>query len=215
MQPAAPREVNVPTLHGLLYGLYKAPIEHKGLVFVLDGTGCSRTNSLTNSLVAELSEAGYGTLQMNLLTFDEDRRLDPRNDHELMSQRILSAYRCARDEETCKDAPIAFVATGVAAASALKTASQLGEEVSAVIALVGRPDKVLDTLNGVTCPVRFVVSEDEADMLSVNQAAMAALPEGVDHDLVTVAHWVREEECLESRADALKSVTEWVEKYLP
>lgn len=215
MQPTPPREVNVPTLNGLLYGLYTAPIQHKGLVFVLDGTGCSRTNSLTNSLVESLTNAGYGTLQMNLLTYDEDRRLDPRNDHELMGQRILSAYRCARDEETCKDAPIALVAIGVAAASALQTASTLGSEISAVVALVGRPDKAGASLENVKCPVRFVVSEEEGDMLAVNQAAMAALPDGVDHDLVTVAHWVRQEECLEAREDALQSVKEWVEKYLP
>ncbi len=91
-----------------------------------------------------------------------------------LAERMSGAADFAGADAATKHLPIAFVATGAAAAAAL-LASTTRPSVRAIVAIDGRPDLAGDALETLTAPALFVVDERDDALLARNRSARGRL----------------------------------------
>ena len=90
----------------------------------------------------------YGSLVFDLLTEYEEQDHSIRFNIQLLTDRLLSAYRWLKRQEEIGDMKMVFSGTDTSAASALKAAAQSGTEIAAVISCAGRSDLAVKDLDG-------------------------------------------------------------------
>jgi len=149
------------------------PARPTGWVVFAHGSGSSR-RSPRNVRVAELlNQAGIATLLFDLLTHEEE--LDRRNvfDIEMLTKRLVAATRWLSAQPSARGLPIAYFGASTGAAAALLAASELSDEISAVVSRGGRPDLAWDGLAAVRAPTLLIVGGADRVVLDFNQAAAA------------------------------------------
>jgi putative phosphoribosyl transferase len=114
-------------------------------------------------------------LLFDLLTRDEEA--DRRNvfDIGLLARRLVDGTGWLKGLEVWPPQPIGYFGASTGAAAALWAASELGDEISAVVSRGGRPDLAMSRLAKVTSPTLLIVGSLDTVVLGMNQAAQAAL----------------------------------------
>jgi putative phosphoribosyl transferase len=126
--------------------------------------------------VAEaLNQAGLGTLLFDLLTRDEEADRSNVFDIELLSRRLIDGTAALASLEGWSPQPIGYFGASTGAAAALWAASELGDEISAVVSRGGRPDLAMSHLGKVTSPTLLIVGSLDTVVLGMNRTAQAAL----------------------------------------
>ncbi len=169
------------------------------------GTGSGR-HSPRNRLVASvLSEAGLGTLLMDLLTPDEEERdlatAELRFDIGLLGERTVGAVDWLAAEPPTAGLAVGTFGASTGAAAALIAAAERPEAVRAVVSRGGRPDLARDTLGRVRAPTLLIVGGEDTSVIGMNRDAMRELSTEVEMDIVPGAtHLFEEPGALESVA---------------
>ena len=151
------------------------PARPSGWVVFAHGSGSSRRSPRNVSVAEVLNRAGIATLLFDLLTQEEE--LDRRNvfDIELLTKRLVAATRWLSAQPSARGLPIAYFGASTGAAAALLAASELGDEISAVVSRGGRPDLAWDGLAAVRAPTLLIVGGADRVVLDLNQDAAAHL----------------------------------------
>jgi putative phosphoribosyl transferase len=170
------REVAVTAGDAALEGILTIPRRVAGIVVFAHGSGSGRLSPRNHAVADVLSDAGLGTLLVDLLTPEEEaedrltRRL--RFDVGLLGRRVIGAVDwLARQEE----AAVGCFGASTGAAAALIAAAERPERVAAVVSRGGRPDLAAGALARVTAPTLLVVGGRDTEVLRLNQQAQAAL----------------------------------------
>ncbi len=171
--PILRRTVKIPP-HGLIGDLVVPP-DPRGIVLFAHGSGSSRLSPRNRAVAARLSELGFATLLLDLLT--EDEAADRRNvfDIPLLAERLLEAELWIGAEPEVAELPLGLFGASTGAAAALLAASELGERVSAVVSRGGRPDLAGPSLPRVKAPTLLIVGGNDSQVLELNRRAYAAL----------------------------------------
>jgi alpha-beta hydrolase superfamily lysophospholipase len=107
--------------------------------------------------------------------------------------------------------PIAYFGASTGAAAALFAASELGDQITAVVSRGGRPDLAWERLADVRAPTLLIVGGVDAVVLEVNEAAARQLK--CPHELVVIpeaTHLFEEPRALEHVASLAVA---WLRKY--
>lgn len=151
------------------------PPNATGVVIFAHGSGSSRHSRRNQFVASILHESGIGTVLLDLLTRQEERRDATdgqlRFDIEMLTNRLISAVRWVEDHPAAHEQPIGLFGASTGAAAAIATASILGDRIGAVVSRGGRPDLAYEHLRHVTAPTLLIVGERDDAVVRLNKEA--------------------------------------------
>jgi len=151
------------------------PPNASGVVIFAHGSGSSRHSRRNQFVASILHESGVGTVLLDLLTRQEERRDAAdgqlRFDIEMLTNRLITAVRWVEDHPAAHEQPIGLFGASTGAAAAIAAASILGERIHAVVSRGGRPDLAYEHLRHVTAPTLLIVGERDDAVVRLNKDA--------------------------------------------
>jgi len=158
-----------------LPGHLVVPADTGGIVIFAHGSGSGRHSPRNNFVASVLTEAGLGTLLLDLLTPDEEADRANVFDIELLADRLIAATAWLRRQPEGADAAIGWFGASTGAGAALWAAGAPGADVAAIVSRGGRPDLAGERLPTVQAPTLLIVGEADTTVLELNRAAQAQL----------------------------------------
>ncbi|MHB1317802.1 MAG: dienelactone hydrolase family protein [Anaerolineae bacterium] len=156
------------------------PARALGLVIFCHGSGSSRHSVRNREVAAALQARQLGTLLLDLLTIDEERRDAAtgrwRFDVALLARRVESAVNWALADRRTAGLPLGIYGASTGAAAALVAAAHLGTTIAAVVSRGGRPDLAGPALSAVSAPTLLIVGGRDLQVLALNRQAAEYLP---------------------------------------
>ncbi|MFF5253889.1 dienelactone hydrolase family protein [Streptomyces leeuwenhoekii] len=208
--------VAVPAADATLAGDLAVPEPARAVVLFAHGSGSSRHSPRNRRVAEALCAAGLGTLLMDLLTEDEERRdvltAEHRFDIPLLGHRLVAAIDWLESGPGTRGLPVALFGASTGAAAALVAAAERPGRVLTVVSRGGRPDLAGDALPAVRAPVLLIVGGRDEEVLRLNQEAARRLH--APHDLRIVpgaTHLFEEPGALDRVADAAR---QWCDERL-
>ena len=203
-----------------LHGILGQPREPRGIVLFAHGSGSGRSSPRNQFVASALQQAGIATLLFDLLTADEEyaerftRHL--RFDIAMLADRLSRATRWAIGQPALAHLPIGYFGASTGAAAALvataTAAWSTAFEVGAVVSRGGRPDLAGVALPRVQAPTLLIVGGDDAEVIALNQQALAQLRCEKELQIVPGAsHLFEESGTLEAAA---RFATDWFRRHL-
>ncbi|MEV6833958.1 alpha/beta fold hydrolase [Streptomyces sp. NPDC051133] len=208
--------VVVPADGGVLPGDLVVPESARAVVLFAHGSGSSRHSPRNRAVAATLREAGLGTLLIDLLTEEEERRdvvtAEHRFDIPLLGRRLVAALEWLGTQPRTRDLPVVLFGASTGAAAALRAAAEHPDRVLTVVSRGGRPDLAGDVLPAVRAPVLLVVGGLDHEVLRLNEEAARHLRvAGRVHVIPGATHLFEEPGALEQVAE---TVREWCKECL-
>jgi putative phosphoribosyl transferase len=173
-----------------------------GLVLFVHGSGSSRHSARNQFVAANLRAQGLGTVLIDLLTPDEERKDQfsghLRFDIPFLSRRVVAVVDTLARERTV---PLGLFGASTGAAAALVTAAMRPQAIGAVVSRGGRPDLAREALPEVTAPTLLIVGGDDREVVEVNRQATSQMSTAVKLEIVPGAsHMFHEPGALEAVA---------------
>jgi len=167
-----------------LLGYLSVPAGATGLVVFAHGSGSGRMSPRNLEVAATFNERGLGTLVVDLLSVSEQADHDKAFDIDLLAGRVGTICRHLQTVPSAAHLSIALFGGSTGAAAALQAAAADPDRIVTVVARGGRIDLAAGHLDQVRCPVLLVVGGHDEWVLTLNQRAMASLPEGSELEVV-------------------------------
>ncbi len=153
--------------------------EAKGLVLFAHGSGSSRHSPRNQFVARTLNQAGLATLLFDLLTPEEESvdlyTREHRFDIGLLAKRLIYATKWAREQTQTRDLSIGYFGSSTGGGAALVAASELPEDVGAVVSRGGRPDLAGGALPEVKAPTLLIVGGEDHVVIEMNEEARAQM----------------------------------------
>ena len=188
-----------------------------GVVLFAHGSGSSRHSPRNRAVAAELNDAGFATLLLDLLTPSEEREDMStgafRFDIGLLAQRLMGATDWIRAGEAMAHLPIGYFGASTGAAAALIAAARRRTMVRAVVSRGGRPDLAGVALADVRTPTLLIVGGDDPAVIDLNRSALWHLRCVKQLEIVPHASHLFEEPGTLERVARL--ARQWFERRLP
>jgi len=170
------RAVSIPAGEVTLEGALELPPQPDGVVVFSHGSGSGRLSPRNRHVASALHQLGLGTLLLDLLTAEEDLDRETRFDIRLLTARLGHAVRFVRQQASTRALPVGLFGASTGAASALRVAATLPEDIGAVVSRGGRPDLAGDELLGrVNAPTLLIVGGLDSEVIMLNESARDAL----------------------------------------
>jgi putative phosphoribosyl transferase len=186
---SAPRReasVLIPAGDVTLEGDLELPLQPAGVVVFSHGSGSGRHSPRNRFVAAQLRQAGVATLLLDLLTPAEDQDYAMRFDINLLTERLAHAVRFVRRQAFASTLPVGLFGASTGAASALRVAAAMPDNIAAVVSRGGRPDLTgADLLGQVKAPTLLIVGGLDYEVITLNESARDALTH-CDRELVIV-----------------------------
>ena len=196
----------------ILEGMLKIPQSAAGIVLFSHGSGSSRLSPRNNFVADILNDAGLATLLIDLLSKQEDEIYQTRFDINLLTDRLNIVIQWLKKQPNTQNLGLGIFGSSTGAAAALRVASEMGEEIKAVVSRGGRPDLAMDIIDSVTAPTLFIVGGNDFGVIELNQEAYARLTCFKKFEIIPNAtHLFEEPGCLEEVARLAK---EWFNKHI-
>jgi putative phosphoribosyl transferase len=206
--------VRIPSGKVTLEGVLELPARPAGIVVFSHGSGSGRHSPRNQFVAKTLRDAGLGTLLLDLLTPEEDQDYETRFDIDLLTVRLGDAVRFVRGHAPTRQSPVGLFGASTGAASALRVAAQMPDDVGAVVSRGGRPDLTgARLLAKVSAPTLLIVGGRDHGVIEMNQAARDALVH-CDRELAIVpgaTHLFEEAGTLE---EAARLASQWFVRHL-
>ena len=168
--------ISIPSGQITLEGVLELPPTPSGIVVFSHGSGSGRHSPRNRYVAQELRNAGMATLLLDLLTTEEDRDYETRFDIGLLTWRLGDAVRFVRRLAATRPLPVGLFGASTGAASALRVAAAMPEDVKAVVSRGGRADLTGDeTLAKVSAATLLIVGGRDHGVIGLNEAAHALL----------------------------------------
>jgi putative phosphoribosyl transferase len=158
-----------------LAGYLTIPANAPGVVLFAHGSGSSRHSPRNRYVASVLTEAGLGTLLLDLLTPAEEADRANVFDVELLARRLAEVTSWLRTQSAAGQGAVGYFGASTGAAAALWAAAEPGADVAAVVSRGGRPDLAGPRLAAVTAPTLLIVGGLDTVVLDLNRDALAQL----------------------------------------
>jgi putative phosphoribosyl transferase len=200
-----------------LEGHLSVPEGARGLVLFAHGSGSGHDSPHNRFVAGELQRERLAILLFDLLTPEEEERVDARTAHlrfdiHLLASRLVLATDWARAQRELGTLPIGYFGASTGAAAALVAAAATPDRIHAIVSRGGRPDLAEAFLSEVRAPTLLLVGGEDADVLQLNREALYLL--GCEKLLEIVpgaTHLFEEPGTLELVA---RSAGRWFDKHL-
>ena len=163
--------VQIPVEDVELEGMLDIPDGAEGLVVFAHGSGSSRKSPRNNFVAEVIRERGLGTLLFDLLTEEEDQIRENRFDIPLLTDRLVAVTEWLWTRDATRDLNVGYFGSSTGAASALRAAARLEDDIDAVVSRGGRVDMASEALDEITVPTLFVVGGADTQVLELNREA--------------------------------------------
>ena len=195
-----------------LPGKLTIPKNASGLVIFSHGSGSSRLSKRNNFVASVLNKCNLGTLLFDLLTEEEDFIYENRFNINLLTQRLIKVTRQLKNQNQTSFLNFGLFGASTGAASALRAAAELQEEIKAVVSRGGRVDMAQDSLKHVLAPTLFIVGGRDEVVLQLNEKAFPQLSGEKKMEIIPAAtHLFEEEGALEKVAQLS---ADWFNNYM-
>src|SRR5881398_3007089 len=186
------------------------------LVLFAHGSGSSRHRPRNQFVARGLNNAGLATLLFDLLTPEEEavdaRTAELRFNIKLLAERLVHATNWAKQQEQTRNLRIGYFGSSTGGAAALVAASEIPQDVGAVVSRGGRPDLAGDALPNVQAPTLLIVGGNDDIVIELNEMARDRMRCEVKLEIVPGAtHLFEEPGALEKVA---KLAADWFVDYL-
>ena len=216
MSPSSsrPKEVRLPVEGGHLDGLLATVPAATRLAVLLERSAGLLADGRGSLMAATLRDAGISTLQVAMLSRDEERHApDIWDQVATLTQRLDDVITWIERTPELARLSRAVVARDATAAAAVRFAAQQPERLAAIACRGGRPDLAgLEPLRRLHTPILLIVG-DQDEALPANRLVPPVLT--CPNDLVVLAgasHTLAEPGALD---EASRLVIDWVERWLP
>ena len=165
--------------HIVLEGNLTMPDHAQGIVLFAHGSGSSRHSPRNRYVAQVLSDEGFATLLIDLLTADEEaaerwtRHL--RFDIGLLAGRLVGATDWLKQNSETGYLRIGYFGASTGAAAALVAAAERPEDIGAIVSRGGRPDLAGSALERVQAPTLLIVGGHDLPVFDMNQEALDQL----------------------------------------
>jgi dienelactone hydrolase len=209
-------EVRIPIDRDAVHANLAVPADPRGLVIFAHGSGSSRHSRRNASVAAALRRERFGTLLLDLLTRDEERRdiqtSEYRFDIPRLADRLIAATHWSMSRASLRSLAIGYFGASTGTAAALIAAADLGRTVAAVVSRGGRPDLASTDLERVSAATLLIVGGRDHGVIELNEQSYHALRCEKDLAIVPGAtHLFEEPGTLESVCELAAS---WFAKHL-
>jgi pimeloyl-ACP methyl ester carboxylesterase len=171
--------VQVPAGAVTLEGNLTLPPDAQAVVLFAHGSGSSRHSPRNRYVARLLNEAKLATLLIDLLTLHEEAidasTAQLRFDIDLLAQRLVDATDWLSQFPDTKHLRIGYFGASTGAAAALVAAAERPDQVRAIVSRGGRPDLAGSALPRVRAPTLLIVGGNDAQVIQLNQMALAQL----------------------------------------
>src|SRR5438067_5418312 len=165
-------EVQIQAGRAVLSGNLTIPENATGLVLFAHGSGSSRHSPRNQFVAHTINDAGLGTLLFDLLTQGEEATDTWTREHRfnigLLAQRLVHATKWAKHQEETRDLRIGYFGSSTGGAAALVAATELPQDIGAVVSRGGRPDLAGDALPKVEAPTLLIVGGNDDIVIELN-----------------------------------------------
>jgi len=214
IQVLQPVSVKIPPV-GLM-GDLAIPHRARGVALFAHGSGSSRFSSRNRFVAGVLQQRGFATLLLDLLTEAEEdvdiRTRELRFDIGFLAERLLHATQWLSANSSTRALAVGYFGASTGGGAALVAAADDSIEVSAVVSRGGRPDLAGPALRKVKAPTLLIVGGDDAQVIRLNQEALAQLHCEKRLEIVPGAtHLFEEPGTLEEVA---RLAADWFEQFL-
>src|SRR5437867_283306 len=167
--------VQIHARRAVLSGNLNIPEGAAALVLFAHGSGSSRHSPRNQFVARTLNDAGLATLLFDLLTPQEEATDAYSREHRfnigLLAERLAHATKWANQQNETRDLPIGYFGSSTGGAAALVAASEIPEDVGAVVSRGGRPDLAGDALPKVQAPTLLIVGGNDDIVIELNEMA--------------------------------------------
>jgi putative phosphoribosyl transferase len=182
-----------------------------GLVVFSHGSGSSRHSPRNQFVANRLTDAGIGTLLVDLLTPEEEQDRANVFDIGLLTRRLTGVTDWLAEQPGTASCVLGYFGASTGAASALCAAAG-NDRIAAVVSRGGRVDMAGLALSRVTAPTLLVVGGIDEVVLDLNREALGHLPASAQLVVVEGAsHLFEEPGTLEQVADLACA---WFKRFL-
>ena len=169
------RTVRIPAGGAILAGTLRVPDHPRGVVLFAHGSGSSRHGPRNVRVARRLTNAGFATLLLDLLSPAEESSCARVFDVDGLARRVSTATRWLAGVPELEGLPVGYFGASTGVAAALRSAADLGGQIGAVVSRGGRPDLAGDALTRVTAPTLLVVGGADPTVLGLNRSAAARM----------------------------------------
>jgi pimeloyl-ACP methyl ester carboxylesterase len=173
------RKVRIPYDGISLEADLSLPANAVGTVLFAHGSGSSRFSPRNRAVARQLQDAGFATLLLDLLTFEEERAEARtgrfRFDIEMLSLRLVAATNWLMTQRDLRDLPVGYFGASTGAAAAVVAATLLPAVVGAIVSRGGRPDLAGSALEDVRAPTLLIVGGFDTVVIDLNHDALRRL----------------------------------------
>lgn len=171
--------VTIPADGASLQGDLEGPLDARGLVIFVHGSGSSRFSARNRFVATVMREAGFATLLADLLTPTEDA-LDRmtaalRFDIPMLAERTRAMIEWTNTRVHLAELPIGLFGASTGAAAAIIAAAALPERVSAVVSRGGRVDLAGEALERLQAPLLMLVGELDDPVAELHERVLPQL----------------------------------------
>jgi putative phosphoribosyl transferase len=168
-------EVQIPAGRAVLSGNLTIPENALALVLFAHGSGSSRHSPRNQFVARTLNGGGLGTLLFDLLTPEEEALDIHTREHRfnigLLAERLVHVTTWTRQQDQLRDLRIGYFGSSTGGAAALVAATELPQDVGAVVSRGGRPDLAGDALPKVQAPTLLIVGGNDDIVIELNKMA--------------------------------------------
>ncbi len=173
------QKVHIPSGEVILEGELQIPGAAKGIVLFAHGSGSSRFSPRNQYVARVIREAGIGTLLFDLLTREEEA-IDLRTRHLrfdicLLARRLVDASNWIAEKSETRHLRAGYFGSSTGGGAALVAASEIGDEIGAVVSRGGRPDMAGEALTRVVSPTLLIVGGLDQVVIQLNEEAYRKL----------------------------------------
>jgi dienelactone hydrolase len=173
------QKVHIPSGEVILEGELQIPGAAKGVVLFAHGSGSSRFSPRNQYVARVIREAGIGTLLFDLLTREEElidmRTRHLRFDIGLLARRLVDASNWIAEKSETRHLRAGYFGSSTGGGAALVAASEIGDEIGAVVSRGGRPDMAGEALTRVVSPTLLIVGGLDQVVIQLNEEAYRKL----------------------------------------
>jgi dienelactone hydrolase len=173
------QKVHIPSGEVILEGELQIPGAAKGIVLFAHGSGSSRFSPRNQYVARVIRDAGIGTLLFDLLTREEEA-IDLKTRHLrfdicLLARRLVDASNWIAERSETKHLRAGYFGSSTGGGAALVAASEIGDEIGAVVSRGGRPDMAGEALTRVVSPTLLIVGGLDQVVIQLNEEAYRKL----------------------------------------
>lgn len=141
------------------------------LVIFAHGNGDGRLSERNRLVAVGLQKLGMATLQLGLLTEEEEKIHENIFNIETLTERLIAVTKWCMENEKTKLLRLGYFGSGTGGAAALSAAAYWGTKIKAVVTHGGRSDLAMEVLDLIESPTLLIVGGEDKRVIDFNRQA--------------------------------------------